>query len=237
MGGQGGGVLADWVVGLAEAQGWAAQSTSVPGVAQRTGATIYYIEMAPPKGGTQPVFALMPTPGDVDIVMASELMEAGRSVLRGLVTPDRTTSDRLDPSRAGCGRETGAGRRRCGSRGRVARHRICRQTSDCLQHGGDGEGERKRHFVDDVRRARGVWSVAVYPRSLRGSDPRRRVWRDGKPHARSRPPSSKQTRKPIEPIRRFPEKRFHELAGKRRATPNSTGSASASAAFPPRRSR
>jgi indolepyruvate ferredoxin oxidoreductase beta subunit len=91
MGGQGGGVLADWIVALAEAQGWKAQSTSVPGVAQRTGATIYYIEMAPPKGGADPVFALMPTPGDVDVVMASELMEAGRSVLRGLVTPDRTT--------------------------------------------------------------------------------------------------------------------------------------------------
>ena len=47
MGGQGGGVLADWIVGLAEDQGWMAQSTSVPGVAQRTGATIYYIEMLP----------------------------------------------------------------------------------------------------------------------------------------------------------------------------------------------
>ncbi len=91
MGGQGGGVLAEWIVAVAESQGWAAQSTSVPGVAQRTGATIYYIEMAPPKDGAQPVFALMPTPGDVDVVIASELMEAGRSVLRGLVTPDRTT--------------------------------------------------------------------------------------------------------------------------------------------------
>ena len=91
MGGQGGGVLADWVVALAEAQGWAAQSTSVPGVAQRTGATIYYIEMAPMRTGAEPVFALMPTPGDVDVVMASELMEAGRSVLRGLVTPAQTT--------------------------------------------------------------------------------------------------------------------------------------------------
>ncbi len=40
MGGQGGGVLADWIVTMAEAQGWTAQSTSVPGVAQRTGATI-----------------------------------------------------------------------------------------------------------------------------------------------------------------------------------------------------
>ena len=52
MGGQGGGVLADWIVGLAEDQGWMAQSTSVPGVAQRTGATIYYIEMLPARDGS-----------------------------------------------------------------------------------------------------------------------------------------------------------------------------------------
>lgn len=91
MGGQGGGVLADWIVALAESQDWMAQSTSVPGVAQRTGATIYYLEMLPAQDGMQPIFSLMPTPGDVDVVVAAELMEAGRSVLRGLVTPDRTT--------------------------------------------------------------------------------------------------------------------------------------------------
>src|SRR6201993_216213 len=91
MGGQGGGVLTDWIVALAEAQGFAAQSTSVPGVAQRTGATIYYVEMLPPRDGVAPVLSLMPTPGDVDVVIAAELMEAGRSVLRGLVTPDKTT--------------------------------------------------------------------------------------------------------------------------------------------------
>ena len=33
----------------------------------------------------------MPVPGEVDIVLASELMEAGRAIQRGLVTPDRTT--------------------------------------------------------------------------------------------------------------------------------------------------
>ena len=91
MGGQGGGVLADWIVALAENAGWRAQSTSVPGVAQRTGATIYYIEMLRPEPGAMPVFSLMPTPGDVDVVIAAELMEAGRAMLRGLVTPDRTT--------------------------------------------------------------------------------------------------------------------------------------------------
>ncbi|MCP3468957.1 indolepyruvate oxidoreductase subunit beta family protein [Bradyrhizobium sp. CCGUVB1N3] len=91
MGGQGGGVLTDWIVQLAENHAWVAQSTSVPGVAQRTGATIYYIEAMPPLDGRKPILSLMPTPGDVDVVMAAEFMEAGRSILRGLVTPDRTT--------------------------------------------------------------------------------------------------------------------------------------------------
>jgi indolepyruvate ferredoxin oxidoreductase beta subunit len=95
MGGEGGGVLADWIVDLAEHGGYLAQATSVPGVAQRTGATIYYLELFPREAaggnGREPVLALMPVPGDVDIVIASELMEAGRAIERGLVTPDRTT--------------------------------------------------------------------------------------------------------------------------------------------------
>lgn len=95
MGGEGGGVLADWIVDLGEHNGYLAQTTSVPGVAQRTGATIYYVELYPLKqaeqDGASPVLALMPLPGDVDVVLASELMEAGRAVSRGLVTADRTT--------------------------------------------------------------------------------------------------------------------------------------------------
>ena len=95
MGGEGGGVLADWIVDLGEQNGHIGQTTSVPGVAQRTGATIYYVELYPKaqaeRDGGTPVLALMPLPGDVDVVLASELMEAGRAVQRGLVTPDRTT--------------------------------------------------------------------------------------------------------------------------------------------------
>jgi indolepyruvate ferredoxin oxidoreductase beta subunit len=91
MGGQGGAVLADWIIALAEANGFYAQATSVPGVAQRTGATIYYVEMIPVRDGVHPVLSLMPMPGDVDVVLAAEFMEAGRAILRGLVTPDRTT--------------------------------------------------------------------------------------------------------------------------------------------------
>lgn len=95
MGGQGGGVLADWIVEMAEHAGWWAQTTSVPGVAQRTGATIYYLELLPEEAvkaaGRQPALALMPTPGDVDLIVAAELMEGGRAIQRGLVTPDRST--------------------------------------------------------------------------------------------------------------------------------------------------
>jgi indolepyruvate ferredoxin oxidoreductase, beta subunit len=95
MGGEGGGVLADWIVDLGEQHGHIAQTTSVAGVAQRTGATIYYLELFPraaaEAANAEPVLALMPTPGDVDVLLASELMEAGRAVQRGLVTADRTT--------------------------------------------------------------------------------------------------------------------------------------------------
>lgn len=94
LGGQGGGVVTDWLVMTARRAGYFVQATSVPGVAQRTGATIYYLEFFPrsdaPKG-REPVMALMPNPGDVDIVVASEWMEAGRAINRGLVTKDRTT--------------------------------------------------------------------------------------------------------------------------------------------------
>jgi indolepyruvate ferredoxin oxidoreductase beta subunit len=95
MGGEGGGVLADWIIDLAEHADYLAQTTSVPGVAQRTGATIYYLELFPRAAararGKDPVLALVPVPGDVDVVIASELMEAGRAVQRGFVTPDCTT--------------------------------------------------------------------------------------------------------------------------------------------------
>jgi indolepyruvate ferredoxin oxidoreductase beta subunit len=95
LGGEGGGVLAGWVVSAAARSGWPTQSTSIPGVAQRTGATTYYLEMLPVEaaGGDarQPVMALTPFPGNVDVMLASELVEVGRAIQNGFVTPDRTT--------------------------------------------------------------------------------------------------------------------------------------------------
>jgi indolepyruvate ferredoxin oxidoreductase beta subunit len=90
MGGEGGGVLAGWITQAAGAAGHAVQRTSIPGVAQRTGATTYYLEIMPGAAGSAPVLALNPAPGRVEIVLATELLEAARTVQAGYVTPDRT---------------------------------------------------------------------------------------------------------------------------------------------------
>jgi indolepyruvate ferredoxin oxidoreductase alpha subunit len=94
LGGEGGGVLTSWIVAAAQSLGFPVQSTSIPGVAQRTGATTYYIEILPvPRrqlGQRWPVLALNPGVGDIDVMVASELMEAGRAVAAGFVTAKRT---------------------------------------------------------------------------------------------------------------------------------------------------
>ncbi|MCZ7566385.1 MAG: 2-oxoacid:acceptor oxidoreductase family protein [Burkholderiales bacterium] len=95
LGGEGGGVLAEWLVDAATASGFPVQSTSIPGVAQRTGATTYYVEIYPATadrlGGRTPVLALTPSPGNVDLMVASEFVEAGRAMQAGYVSPERTT--------------------------------------------------------------------------------------------------------------------------------------------------
>lgn len=94
LGGEGGGVLKDWVVHTAHAAGYPVQATSIPGVAQRTGATTYYVEIFPVTqaalGGRKPVLCLSPTAGQVDFFVGSELMEAARQIQAGLITA-RTT--------------------------------------------------------------------------------------------------------------------------------------------------
>ena len=90
MGGEGGGVLAGWLTEAALDAGLWVQRTSVPGVAQRTGATTYYLEFLPKTGPVRPIMALHPAPGRVDVLVATELLEAVRMVNSGFVTPERT---------------------------------------------------------------------------------------------------------------------------------------------------
>ncbi len=94
LGGQGGGVLTEWIVAAATHAGLRVQATSIPGVAQRTGATTYYLEIYPeplPAGSPEPVFSLYPMPGDLDVILASELLEAGRAIEMDYASPQRTT--------------------------------------------------------------------------------------------------------------------------------------------------
>lgn len=94
LGGEGGGVLTNWIMAAAADLGLPAQSTSIPGVAQRTGGTTYYLEIYPAPwrelGARRPVLALAPGIGDIDVLVSSEFMEAGRCIANGFCTPDRT---------------------------------------------------------------------------------------------------------------------------------------------------
>jgi indolepyruvate ferredoxin oxidoreductase, beta subunit len=94
LGGEGGGVLTEWIMATAQHAGYAAQSTSIPGVAQRTGATTYYIEVFPTPiaqlGGKRPVFSLNPVPGALDALVSSELLETTRQIGNGMATAERT---------------------------------------------------------------------------------------------------------------------------------------------------
>ena len=71
LGGEGGGVLTQWLVDAARAAGHRAQATSIPGVAQRTGSTTYYLEFDPQResdrSGAPLVFNLSPVPGALDL--------------------------------------------------------------------------------------------------------------------------------------------------------------------------
>lgn len=94
LGGEGGSVLADWLVAVARHCDHPAQATSVPGVAQRTGATTYYLEIHPESSsalcGRRPVLGLNPLPGRLDALVSSELLETSRQIGLGMVSNDRT---------------------------------------------------------------------------------------------------------------------------------------------------
>lgn len=140
MGGEGGGVLTDWIVKAAEDAGVLVQSTSIPGVAQRTGATTYYVEIFPVPSSElndrKPVFALYPAAGDIDVMIASELLEAGRAIQNGFVSPDRTTLI------ASTHRVYTIGERSDMADGRLDEERLRKTATELAQHA----------VLDDMRR-------------------------------------------------------------------------------------
>ena len=94
LGGEGAGVLTEWIIEAAKERGLKAQSTSIPGVAQRTGATTYYIEVFRERLASEnsptPLFSLTPMPARLDCLLSSELLETARQCTLGLPSAKRT---------------------------------------------------------------------------------------------------------------------------------------------------
>ncbi len=90
VGGQGGNLLAEWIFQAATFEGHRAQAVSLPGLSQRGGATIFYLELAV---GTERerlsrvVFSQHPVPGEVDLIIAQEFLELARVLQEGYGSP------------------------------------------------------------------------------------------------------------------------------------------------------
>ena len=85
-------MLSEWIVEAAALDGYRAQGTSIPGVAQRTGSTTYYVELLADRAATEdPAFSLYPVPGALDVLLAPEYLEVARMIEAGFVSPGRTT--------------------------------------------------------------------------------------------------------------------------------------------------
>jgi indolepyruvate ferredoxin oxidoreductase beta subunit len=86
IGGQGGNVLTEWIFSAAELAGYRPMSIALPGLAQRGGATNYYMEIAisqDPRLLDEVVFGHYPVPGAVDVLLGQEYLELARLVQQG----------------------------------------------------------------------------------------------------------------------------------------------------------
>jgi len=93
VGGQGGGVLTEWLVQAFLNSDFEVQSISLPGLSQRGGSTVYYLEAykTDSHNGNKPlIFSQYPLPGDVDIILCQEFLELGRILEQGYGS-DKTT--------------------------------------------------------------------------------------------------------------------------------------------------
>lgn len=88
VGGQGGGLLTEWLLQALETENYDVQSISLPGLAQRGGSTTYYIEAYPLSEGNDIIFSQFPMPGDIDLILSQEFLELGRMLEKGYGSED-----------------------------------------------------------------------------------------------------------------------------------------------------
>lgn len=92
VGGQGGGVLTEWLFQAFLQEEYEVQGVGLPGLSQRAGSTIYYLEAYPAMGNENNsiIFSQYPVPGDIDIILSQEFLELGRVLEMGYGS-DKTT--------------------------------------------------------------------------------------------------------------------------------------------------
>ena len=177
LGGEGGGVLTDWIVSAARSAAAcrcsrprSPASRSAPAPPPTTSRS--FPSPLRELGGRRPVLALAPGVGDVDVVVASELLEAGRAIAIGLRhrRPHAAASPRpaasISRSRR-CRWPTGATTASACSR------RSSRTRKEHLLFDMEARrqaGRRDRQF-GDARRDRGQRPPADPGRGVRGGDP------------------------------------------------------------------
>ena len=156
----------------------AAQSTSIPGVAQRTGATTYYLEVFPLAlallQGRRPVFSLNPVPGELDAMVSSELLETVRQIGNGMATPERTLVITSSARSLTTQERMQLADGRADSADLLKVVASLQPRAPCVRHGrrraaGRHGGERR-----DARRDRRQRPVSLCPRALRERGARRR---------------------------------------------------------------
>ena len=74
----------------ASTAGQRAQSVSLTGLSQRGGATGFYVEIAAGEGQDEVVFCQYPAPGELDVLVGTELLEMARAVEQGLTSAKTT---------------------------------------------------------------------------------------------------------------------------------------------------
>ena len=216
------------------------QSTSVPGVAQRTGATIYYLEFFPraaaERAGREPVMALMPVPGDVDCVDRLGARRGGPRHPARAGDARAHHADRLDPSRLCHRREERDGAAASPTAEALAELvRAQAQARRPVRHGSDRRASRQRHQLGAARGARAARRAALsakqsFADAIRGAAwPSKPTWRP------SRMPTSmaQRGRAPLPP--RPPARAAAAGIAAQRAHAAAAGAAGACSAAPPAR--
>ncbi|MCX7967741.1 MAG: 2-oxoacid:acceptor oxidoreductase family protein, partial [Armatimonadetes bacterium] len=89
VGGQGGQLFSQWLFDAAKEAGFYPVGVGLPGLSQREGATVYYLEFFPEPELTS-LFSPFPEKGKVQILIGLELLELLRAVREGYLADDGT---------------------------------------------------------------------------------------------------------------------------------------------------